>query len=29
MTRSKTAGALAEALGNYLGWDTFVHCGDE
>jgi L-fucose isomerase-like protein len=26
MTRSKTAGALAEALGKYLGWDTYEHC---
>lgn len=25
MTRSKTAGALAEALGKYLGWDTYEH----
>jgi L-fucose isomerase-like protein len=29
MTRSKTAGALAEAFRNYLEWDTFVHCGDD
>src|SRR6478736_5112758 len=27
MTRSKTAGVLAEALGKYLGWDTYEHCG--
>jgi L-fucose isomerase-like protein len=27
MTRSKSAGALAEALGKYLGWDTYEHCG--
>lgn len=26
MTRSKTAGALTEALGKYLGWDTYEHC---
>lgn len=25
MTRSQTAGALAEAFGNYLGWETYVH----
>jgi L-fucose isomerase-like protein len=25
MTRSKTAGALAEALGKYLGWETYEH----
>jgi len=25
MTRSKTAGALREALGKYLGWDTYEH----
>jgi L-fucose isomerase-like protein len=25
MTRSKSADVLAEALGNYLGWDTHVH----
>ena len=25
MTRSKTAGALSEALGKYLGWDTYEH----
>jgi L-fucose isomerase-like protein len=25
MTRSKTADVLAEALGNYLGWETHVH----
>jgi L-fucose isomerase-like protein len=27
MTRSKSAGVLAEALGKYLGWDTYEHCG--
>ena len=26
MTRSKSAGALVEAFGNYLGWDTYEHC---
>jgi L-fucose isomerase-like protein len=25
MTRSKTAGALFEALGKYLGWETYEH----
>lgn len=25
MTRSKSAGALAEALGKYLGWETYEH----
>jgi L-fucose isomerase-like protein len=25
MTRSKTAGALAEALSKYLGWETYEH----
>jgi L-fucose isomerase-like protein len=29
MTRSKTAAVLAEAFGNYLGWDTYVHGGDD
>jgi L-fucose isomerase-like protein len=27
MTRSKSAGALAEALGKYLGWVTYEHSG--
>lgn len=27
MTRSKSASALAEALGKYLGWDTYEHSG--
>jgi len=27
MTQSQTAGVLSEALGNYLGWDTYVHPG--
>jgi L-fucose isomerase-like protein len=26
MTRSKTGGALAEALHKYLDWDTYEHC---
>ncbi|MBN1855309.1 MAG: hypothetical protein JW829_21440, partial [Pirellulales bacterium] len=25
MTRSRTAGVLSEAFGNYLGWETYVH----
>ena len=25
MTRSHSADVLAEALGNYLGWNTYVH----
>jgi L-fucose isomerase-like protein len=25
MTQSKSAAALAEAFGNYLGWDTHLH----
>lgn len=29
MTCSKSAGALAEAFGNYLGWETHVHAGDD
>jgi L-fucose isomerase-like protein len=29
MTRSKTASALREAFSNYLGWDTYQHCGDD
>jgi L-fucose isomerase-like protein len=29
MTRSHSAGALKEALGNYLGWEVHEHCGDE
>ena len=29
MTRSKSAGALAEAFRNYLGWDTYEHCGHD
>jgi L-fucose isomerase-like protein len=29
MTRSKTARPLKEALGNYLGWDLYHHCGDD
>jgi L-fucose isomerase-like protein len=26
MTRSKSAGALSEALGKYLGWEMYEHC---
>jgi len=29
MTCSNSAGALAEAFGNYLGWETHVHAGDD
>jgi L-fucose isomerase-like protein len=29
MTRSKTARALAEAFGNYLGWKIYHHGGDD
>jgi L-fucose isomerase-like protein len=29
MTQSKSAAALAEAFGNYLGWDTHVHAASE
>jgi len=29
MTCSDSAGALAEAFGNYLGWETHVHAGDD
>jgi L-fucose isomerase-like protein len=29
MTRSKTARALAEACGNYLGWKIYHHGGDD
>jgi L-fucose isomerase-like protein len=29
MTRSNSAGALAEAFGTYLGWETHVHAGDD
>ncbi len=29
MTQSRTAGALAEALGNYLGWETHRHDAPE
>jgi L-fucose isomerase-like protein len=29
MTCSKSAGALAEAFENYLGWETHVHAGDD
>lgn len=29
MTCSKSAAALAEAFGNYLGWETHVHAGDD
>jgi L-fucose isomerase-like protein len=29
MTRSHTAGALKEALGNYLGWGVHEHRGDD
>jgi L-fucose isomerase-like protein len=29
MTCSKSASALAEAFGNYLGWETHVHAGDD
>jgi L-fucose isomerase-like protein len=27
MTRSQSGGALAEAFGKYLGWETYEHCG--
>lgn len=29
MTCSKSAAALQEAFGNYLGWETHVHAGDD
>ena len=29
MTCSESASALAEAFGNYLGWETHVHAGDD
>jgi L-fucose isomerase-like protein len=29
MTRSNSAAALAEALGNYLGWETYHHFGND
>jgi L-fucose isomerase-like protein len=29
MTQSKTAAVLAEAFGNYLGWETHVHAASE
>jgi L-fucose isomerase-like protein len=29
MTCSNSASALAEAFGNYLGWETHVHAGDD